>query len=389
MKKIGEIIVFIVLLAAVGQVMAQRPVITVHSPGYLFMPPAGDDSVRIQMDTVTMGTAVIDQVVGTAYRPPHGAWVYGVALATWDLERYPYYWVYLMQERLVDSVNLCYAVDTIVADLYCFIERAPVSYADFAFGASGRVVVPCYEFYFDEPVNIPAGTRFYVGISNSPYNVYNHLSKEEQRIQQYHPGVFFYHHIQFFSMKRPHYSEDQPYCCGGFDELDSTWHLDKINLPDTVNWKCCICGSYPIRDVINYRKYMSYGFFPITRPPEDSTRIFPKHEHPLKAAAVENFRLTELDSAHAVFSWDTFAPSDWGLVGVNVDAYEVNWAPYTEEYSETDTLMTTDGSCTLFMDFDTTVMYKVRCRARSHHVCDIHDMEVGGDWSQEILFGTF
>ena len=388
MKKIGKIVVFTVLLAAVGQVMAQRPVITVHSPGYLFMPPAGDDSVRIQLDTVATGTPVREHFFGTAYRPPHGAWVYGVALATWDLERYPYYWVYLMQERLVDSVNLCYAVDTIVADLYCFIERAPVSYADFAFGASGRVVVPCYEFYFDKPVNIPAGTRFYVGISHSPYNVYNHLSKEEQQLQQYHPGVFYYYNLKFFSTKRPHYSEDQPYCCGGFDELDSTWHLDKINLPDTVNWQCCICGSYPIREVINYCKYMSYGFFPITRPPEDSTRIFPKHEHPLKAAAVENFRLAELDSVHATFVWDTFPRSDWGLVGVNVDAYEVNWAPYTEEYSETDTLMTTDGSCTLFMDFDTTVMYKARCRGRSFHFCDIHNTEVWGDWSEEVLFHT-
>ena len=57
-------------------------------------------------------------------------------------------------------------------------------------------------------------------------------------------------------------------------------------------------------------------------------------------------------------------------------------------HSETDTLMTTDGSCTLFMDFDTTVMYKVRCRGRSHHYCDIHSMEVWGDWSEEVLFHT-
>ena len=55
---------------------------------------------------------------------------------------------------------------------------------------------------------------------------------------------------------------------------------------------------------------------------------------------------------------------------------------------ETDTLMTTDGSCTLFMDFDTTVMYKVRCRGRSHHYCDIHNTEVWGDWSEEVLFHT-
>ena len=378
------------MLAVVGHVAAQRPLIPVGSPEYLFMPPPGEDSVSINYsaDPNIMGNGAPLDFAGTAYRQTHDTWVYGVALATRDLERYPYYWVYLMQERLVDSVNLCYAIDTVVADLYCFIEREPVSYADFAFGASGSVVVPCYEFYFADPVLVPAGTRFYVGISYSPYNVYNHVIKDQPNTLP--NNMLFYHHILFTSRKRGHIQQD-PSCSGGhdFDGLDSTWRLRRNWFPGLVDWRCDRCHTPTgMLDYQVYNKYMSYGFFPIVQPPEDSIRIFPRHEHPLKAAAVENFRLTELDSAHAVFSWDTFAPSDWGLVGVNVEAYEVNWAPYTEEYSETDTLMTTDGSCTLRMNFDTTVMYKVRCRARSHHVCDIHDMEVGGDWSQEILFHT-
>ena len=375
------------MLAVVGHVMAQRPLIPVGSPEYLFMPPPGEDSVSIyySADPNIMGNGAPLDFAGTAYRQTHDTWVYGVALATRDLERYPYYWVYLMQERLVDSVNLCYAIDTMVADLYCFIERAPVSYADFAFGASGSVIVPCYEFYFADPVLVPAGTRFYVGISYSPYNVYNHVVKD-------HPynHMLFYHHILFISRKPGPIPQD-PYCSGGhdFDGLDSTWHLRRNWFPGLVDWRCDRCHTPTgMLDYQVYRKYMAYGFFPIVQPPTDSSRIFPRHEHPLKAAAVENFRLAELDSAHATFVWDTFAPSDWGLVGVNVDAYEVNWAPYTEEYSETDTLMTTDGSCTLYMDFDTTVMYKVRCRGRSHHYCDIHSMEVWGDWSEEVLFHT-
>ena len=52
-------------------------------------------------------------------------------------------------------------------------------------------------------------------------------------------------------------------------------------------------------------------------------------------------------------------------------------------------LIVTDGNCTLFMDFDTTVMYKVHCRGLSYHECDIHNrVLVAGDWSEEVLFHT-
>ncbi len=92
---------------------------------------------------------------------------------------------------------------------------------------------------------------------------------------------------------------------------------------------------------ISGNKYQSRGFFPIMRPPEDSTRIIPPHIHPLRAHAVEGFRLTGLDSAHASFAWDSIPPSDWGQVGVNVNAYQVNYAPYGQEYDEADTVIVT------------------------------------------------
>ena len=137
-----------------------------------------------------------------------------------------------------------------------------------------------------------------------------------------------------------------------------------------------------------YLKYRAHGFSPIIQPPTDRTRILHPHDHPLRAEAVRNFRLTELDSAHASFAWDTFPPSDWGPVGVNVNAYQVNYAPYMQEYAEGDTLVTAGDGCALHMAFDSTVMYKARCRARSRHMCDIHDTMVWGEWSSEVYFHT-
>lgn len=103
---------------------------------------------------------------------------------------------------------------------------------------------------------------------------------------------------------------------------------------------------------------------------------------------MEGFRLTGLDMTQATFAWDTIPPSEWGPVGVNVDAYEVNYAPYMQEYRESDTVISAHVGCTLARDFDTTVMYKARCRARGRHDCDIHHDTVWGDWSEEVYFHT-
>ena len=377
MKNLKQMALLAALLIMSWQAAAQRPVITIDNPEYLFLPM--QDSVWIKWVPEAYGFGGGTRFFGDAYRPHHGVWVYGVAMATIDMERYPYYWVYMLQDRLVDSANHCYELDTVASELFCFMNQPPVSYADFrfvsTFGVYDTFVIPCYEYYFRDPVWVPDDTRFYVGVSHSPLNA---LCRP-----------FLLHKTPTFTCHKRGYLSQDPYCVKTWDGLDSVWglHMGAV-LGNRIDWTCDKCYAIPNQGGV-YNKYHAWGFFPIVRPPKDSAQIFPPHVHPLKAEAVENFRLTGLDSVHATFSWDTFPPSDWGSVGVNVVAYEVNWAPYTEEYSEMDTLMATDGSCTLFMDFDTTVMYKARCRGLSYHACDIHRSAlVAGDWSEEVLFHT-
>ena len=184
MKKISIIVALMsFLLPGTQKLSAQRPLITADAPGYMFVPPPTMDSTTVY-ETAYYGRANVGpHFIGNAYRPGHAVTVYGVAMAarTVTVERFPYLWVYMLRDRRVDSTTLCYAIDdTATAELYCFIDRQPVSYADFGFvptmpgQAHDTFTIPCYEFYFRHPVQVQAGQRFYVGISHSAYNVYNH-----------------------------------------------------------------------------------------------------------------------------------------------------------------------------------------------------------------------
>lgn len=394
------------LMAAMWQVDAQRPVIPAGTSGYMCTPPPTLDSVVVTPTYAYRGLwggrKVGYDFIGDAYRSPkNGVTVYGLATVCGNMGDYPYLWVYLLQDRLVDTAYCCYDQDTMAAELFCFVDRTPVSYADFAYeqrsppgyaGLSGiegidTLVMPFYEFYFRKPLYIPEGVRFYVGVSHSPYNVYNHAIRSNP-----HYPVMLYDCPQFYSQVRGGSPTQIDGC--RFDGLDSVWRLWKGLLNGLTDWMCDRChipfASLEREVNYSYYKYFANGFSPIIQPPTDSARIFPPHVHPLRAEGVHNFRVAELDSAHATFAWDTLEPSDWGPVGVNVNAYQVNYAPYMQVYDEGDTLMvmsTSDG-CTLYMPFDSTVMYKARCRARSRHMCDIHDTVVWGEWSDEVYFHT-
>ncbi len=388
--------------------VAQTPILPAGSPGYLFTPPPTQPGVYFDASSYQLGLSNISPFCyfqGNAYRLPHVTTVYGVAVAGTDLEKLPYLWVRMMQERVVDSssCSYCYAIDTVWSGLYCFIEQAPVHYGSFRFlktstfypdppyGPPDTGIVPFYEFYFPSPIEVPENTRFYVGIENSGYNQWNHLLKDTFYCPYGVPsrGITFYKDYDGVTIEE---CDDSCLTRIETDGLDSVWGIVRNLNSGLVNWACHTCTELtpiPFDENFTGRKYECWGYFPIVRPPEDSSRIHPLHTHPLRPQAVQNFRLTELDSAHAVFAWDTMEPSDWGpVIGINADRYQINYAPYTQEYDEADTLGIRADGITLRMNFDSTVMYKARCRTRSRHVCDIHDTVVYGDWSEEVYFHT-
>ena len=235
--------------------------------------------------------------IGDAYRSPKdGVTVYGLATVCGNMGVYPYLWVYVLQDRLVDTANNCSAQDTVASELFCFIDQTTVSYADFAYeqrapsnygglhGIEGldTIVMPFYEFYFSQPLYIPEGVRFYIGVSHSPYNVYNHATGSI-----YFP-VLYYDCPTFTSHKITPHPTQITGC--RFDGLDSVWRLWKGLLNGLTDWMCDRCHipytSMEREANYQYRKYMAHGFSPIIFPPEDSTRIFPRHDHPLRAEGV-------------------------------------------------------------------------------------------------------
>ena len=93
-----------------------------------------------------------------------------------------------------------------------------------------------------------------------------------------------------------------------------------------------------------------------------------------------------VEGGHAVLVWDSAARSEWGPVGVNVDMYELQYAEYGTEYDERNTVHSTEPWAVIAEELDSTKYYKARCRARSHHRCDIHDTLVWGPWSADGYF---
>lgn len=385
-----RVIVLTLLLALLGQAAGQRGRVPQFSPGYMF-PPLDAHSTTLNVPIATTRWAIGCSFIGDAYRSPMsghgGTYVYGVAVTSQSISRYPYLWIYVLEDTPLDSTSSCCVQDTVAAELFCFVETPPVSYADFEISRpSGPVLLPFYEFYFSKPVFVPAGKRFYVGMSHSPFNVTNH---------DY--DYYMSHTIDGLKVSTPRF-----YLQGGVsgasecvndcyqlacDGVDSVWGMIKHNFPGRyVDWACGSCIQPMLGGQVG--KYKSYMFMPIVRPPEDSSLLLLPHHEPLRPGKVEGLRVANLDPTHATLAWDTLPTSSWGVVGANADAYQVSVAPALQEWDEGMTLMATEGGCGLDMAFDSSVMYKVRCRARSRHACDIHDTLVWGNWSDVVYFHT-
>ena len=371
---------------ASGMVWAQLPVQHCGDWGYLYSPPCSE---RRGYQTYTTFCRAWGGFSGSGFIADNGTVVYGVAVPSTNLGQFPYLWVYLLKARVVDSVTYYnytwepyfhswpvkfprYTFETARRELYCFIDRPPVPYAEMEFPAVEEdkvVTCPVYDFYF-EPCEVDSGEMYFVGIVQSEYNAYNHryIYRDSNATYTYAPDA------QIMSVRGNFGNfclDNIPWCgidINGFPDFNAPYPYPN----DT--------GAFEMQN-----QCKGYAFMPIVRPPYGE-ELNPRHDEPVTAGAVSGLRLDSVVEGHAMVSWDAAPASEWGPTGVNVDMYQVNYAEYRREYDTADVVETTDTSCMLPGVFDTTRYYKMRCRARCHHKCDIHDTVVWGPWGESYFY---
>ena len=349
------------LLMASGMVWAQLPVHQCGDPGYLYSPPCSKRNgyqVNITHSRTWGGFS------GSGFKVNCDTVVYGVSVPANNLEKFPYLWVYLLKATMRGGSR--YYCDYVTArrELYCFMDRPPVPYAEMEFPTRFEdkvVTCPLFEFYF-EPCEVDSGEIFFVGIVQSEYNDYNHFVRGEI----YSPGAPIYSVMGYDSSN---------------SNLDTTWWGIGINGFPNFNAPY----PYPNDTGVLRLNHKPYAFMPILHP-SLGEELNPRHVEPVTAGAVSGLRLDSVVEGHAMVSWDAAPASEWGPTGVNVDMYQVNYAEYRREYDTADVVETTDTSCMLPGVFDTTRYYKMRCRARCHHKCDIHDTVVWGPWGESYFY---
>ena len=186
-------------------VWAQLPAHHCGDPGYLYSPACGD---RVNYYIYGTGSRAFGGFSGSGFTAHHDTVVYGVAVPSINLDQFPYLWVYLLKARLADSVTLygynlttcdsfpvkiaSYSFETARRELYCFMDRPPVPYAEMEFPTRGEgnvVTCPVYDFYF-EPCGVDSGDLYFVGIVQSEYNVYNHYRKDA--VDNYWPSALIW-----------------------------------------------------------------------------------------------------------------------------------------------------------------------------------------------------
>ena len=362
------------LLCPVVRVQSQVPTLHMGDTGFLYNPAWFEDSVRLNEYYSMMGSHPIPEFYGNAFHSGSGCTLYGVAMASDDFMEYPYLWVILLKDSVLPNGN--HTFDTIKAELFCFIDSPAVTYSNFEFSATTpfteHITAPLYNFYFREPVEILAGTRFYAGVSHAGNNVYNLSYYGKTAPDHYWPYSSF-HRINFFSFKRLPGFDPSTYT--GSDGRDSTWWLHLPRNVVEINW----------RTEDPNEKYKSSGYFPILTPPDRSRRQNHVHDEPLKAS-VSNFHLVGFRDGSLTLAWDS-VESEWGrIVGADVDLYEVQYALYDDLYDSAHSIVTGGLSVTVHDTFIPQVYYKARIRCRNHHSCDIHDTLVWGDWSRNAYF---
>ena len=354
------------MVMASGMVWAQLPVLHCGDSGYLYGRECASYNIRYGQTYMTPRGGF----KGTVIQSEQDTMVYGVVVPCNYLSYNPYLWVYILKEELVgydtsiDNQPL-FTFWPVRSALYCFIGHPPVSFSEMEFVSRGEYTnveySPAYEFFFDEPYYLPAGERIYVGVCESPCNVWHYSVATKELVNSPLPAPLFCVMGQVWPLIPA--------------PMDSAWSIMLLNFMTEVD-----TSSYP-------GVYKTFGFLPIVHPPIGE-ELNPRHEHPIVPEGVHGLRMEGMDMGMPMVGWDSVIGPEWGPLGVNVDMYQVNYAEYGRVYDTADVVETVNTWCTLPGTFDTMKYYKMRCRALSRHVCDIHDTVVWGPWGEEAYFYT-
>ena len=373
MKKGLILIGLLALTLPSARVQAQVPTLHFGDSGYMYN-PAWFDTIRIHDYYSRAGITTDPTFYGNAYHSGDGFTMYGVTMVSDDFMEYPYLWVIVLKDDTLSNGH--YAFDTIKAELFCFIDSPAVTYANFEIMSTPpnteHFTAPLYNFYFREPVEIPAGIRFYAGVSHAEYNAYNLSYYGKAAPDHYWPYSSF-HRFHFWSWKLLPGFDPSTY--PGYDGRDSTWWLCLPRNVSEIDWRTADANN----------KYMASGYFPILAPADRHIRQNHIHDEPL-TATVPTFHLEAVRDNALILAWDS-VESGWGrVVGADVDLFEVQYALYDGDYDSVHSIITDRFSLTVRDTFSQQVYYKARIRCRNHHRCDIHDTLVWGPWSREVYF---
>ncbi len=373
-----RIFMILAVLAGVSGARAQLPIQNCGDAGYLYSPNCtdGDIDYRIWYPDIW---PISGGFVGAGFHAYRDTVVYGVSVPDINLGDFPYLWVYLLkprfhskvyEEALHDSVPL-YTMEKSREELFCFITNPPEAHSMMRFVSRGSdtnvLTVPMCDFYFREPCPIDSGEFYFVGIGHSIFNQYNHMLKDNPNPDGYLPWAILY---LVLGIGDHSYSPDSTALLVIRYYPPERFPTQYSSEPRGIN----AIGA-------------DFGFLAIVHPPE-GVEANPRHEEPIGPAAVMGLRIDSVAEGHAVMTWDSAAPSEWGPVGVRVDKYQLNYAEYSQDYAEGGTVESVTNRVTIGEVLDTTKFYKARCRARSDHVCDIHDTVMWGPWSEEAYFYT-
>ncbi len=187
-----------------------------------------------------------------------------------------------------------------------------------------------------------------------------------------------------FYFSTPRFVVDTFYIGMWFTHLDCDRHDDTALR--TVAWEAggfySTYMNYPdIQDInevlfespLGFRRshYHIGFFFPIIMPPDTDSFECPR---------VENFRQRDYVDGRPVLEWEAQAGQR---------PFQVAYGPADQDPDSFRVVQSLRPPCVLPADgLDSMVLYAARCRGRCHHMCQVHDTIMWGEWSDTVEFYT-